>query len=105
MSKVKPKVQEYVLMQYLNPYDNSIMNPYACTYMYIYAVTQHEKCHRYNMHLFMILKVHLVIHVHDFKCTFSNSVYNQTFKSCSMNRSTCGNTQLKLKLVHFDNIM
>ena len=45
------------------------MNPYACTYMYIYAVTQHEKCHRYNMHLFMILKVHLVIHVHDFKCT------------------------------------
>ena len=58
-----------------------------------------------NMHFFMILKVHSVIHVHDFKCTLSNSVYNQTFKSCSMNRSTCGNTQLKLKLVHFDNIM
>ena len=37
MSKEKPKVQEYVLMQYLNPYDNTIvMNPYACTYMYIY---------------------------------------------------------------------
>ena len=87
-------------------YDNSIvMNPYVCTYMYIYIVTQHEKCRRYNMHLFMILKVHSVIHVHYFECTFSNGVYSQTFKSCSMNRSTCGNTQLKLKLVHFDNIM
>ena len=73
--------------------------------MCIYAVTQHEKCCRYNMHLFMILKVHSVKHVNDFKCTFSNSVYSQTFKSCSMNRSTCGNTQLTLKLVHFDNIM
>ena len=41
-----------------------------------------------KMHLFMILKVHSVIHVHDFKCTFSNSVYTVTFKSCSMNRST-----------------
>ena len=77
MSKEKPKVQEYVLIQYLNPYDNSIiMNPYVCMYMYIYTVTQHEKCHRYDMHLFMILKVHSVIHVHDFKCTFSNSVYS-----------------------------
>ena len=85
------------------------MNPYACMYMYIYVVTQHEKCRRYNMHLFNILKVHTVIHLHDFKCTctctFSNSAYSQTFKSCSMNRSTCGNTQLKLKLVHFDHIM
>ena len=41
----------------------------------------------------MILKAHSVIHVHDFKCTFSNSVYNQTFKQVyRMNRSTCGNT-------------
>ena len=81
------------------------MNPYACTYMYIYVVTQHGKCCRYNMHLFIILEVHSVIHVHDFKCTFSNSVYSQTFISCSMNMSTCGNTQLKLKLVHFDDII
>ena len=62
MSKEKPKVQDYVLIQYLNPYDNSIiMNPYACMYMYIYVVTQDEKYRRYNMHLFMILNVHLVI--------------------------------------------
>ena len=65
----------------------------VCSVMYIYAITQHRKCHGY--HAF----------VHNFKYTFSNSVYNQTFRSRSMNRSTCGNNHLKLKLVHFDNIM